>query len=334
LLKHAELKGDKMKHIQRPLILVGLFLSIGVLVAPVCAQDYPAKPVRVIVPFPAGTGVDASARQIVAKLPPLMGQSVFVENRPGASGIIGTEAAAKAAPDGYTLYMGPITTVALLPYLYSKLPFNMERDFSAISQISRARVGLVVYPGLGVSNLKELIELSKKRPLAISTTGIGANGHLYGAYFASMTGANINFIHYNTSSPLQDTLSGRIDGAFDGLPPYLGSIKGGKLKLLALVGKTRHPNFADTPTFAEGGVPDFEAYGWAGFFAPTGTSQAIVERLGSVIAKAVRSQDLVDLYNSQGTDAVGNSPAEFTAFVRSEQAKWSKVIRELGVKLD
>jgi tripartite-type tricarboxylate transporter receptor subunit TctC len=323
-----------MRHLPQRWILTGLFCAIGLVSFPLPAQDYPAKPVRVIVPFPAGTGVDASARQIVAKLPPLLGQTVFVENRPGASGIIGTEAAAKSAPDGYTLYIGPITTVALLPYLYSKLPFNMERDFAAISQISLARVGLVIHPGLPATNLKELIELSKKRPLAVSTTGIGSNGHLYGAYFSSLTGASINFIHYNTSSPLQDTLSGRIDAAFDGLPPYLGSLKGGKLKLLALVGKARHPNFADTPTFAESGVPEFEAFGWAGFFAPTGTPRPIIDRLGAAVAKAVKSQDLIDLYNSQGTDVVGNTPAEFTAFVKSEQAKWSKVIKELGVKLD
>jgi len=149
-----------------------------------------------------------------------------------------------------------------------------------------------------------------------------------------LTGANVDFIHYNTSGPLQDMLSGRIDAGFDGLPPFLGSVKAGKLKLLALAGKARHPSFAETPTFAEGGVPGFGAFAWAGFFAPTGTPQPIIERLSGAIAKAVKSQDLIDLYSSQGADAVGNTPAEFTTFVRSEQAKWSRIIKAVGVKLD
>jgi tripartite-type tricarboxylate transporter receptor subunit TctC len=323
-----------MRHLQQARITLCLFCAIGLASAPLPAQDYPAKPVRVIVAFPAGTGADSSTRAIVAKLPPLIGQSVVVENRPGASTIIGTEAAAKSTPDGYTLYSASSTTVAMIPYLYSKLPFNMERDFAAISQASLTRVGLVVNPGVPVTSLKDLIELSKKKPLAVSTNGIGSNTHLYAAWFASLTGAAVDFIHYNTSSPLQDLLSGRIDAGFDGLPPFLGSVKAGRLKLLVLTGNGKHPSFSDTPTFAEGGVPGFEAFAWAGFFAPTGTPQPIIERLADAIAKAVKSQDLIDLYSSQGADAVGNTPAEFTAFVRSEQAKWSRIIKAVGVKLD
>ncbi len=298
------------------------------------AQNYPAKPVHIIVPFPAGSGADASARQVGQKLTELLGQSVMVDNRPGASGIIGTDAAAKAAPDGYTTLWAASTTMAMLPYLYSKLPFNAERDFAPISLINIAYGALQVNADLPVKDVKDLIAISKKRGLNAGTIGIGTNTYLFGAWFALTTGADFHFIHYSTTQPAVDLLAGRLDLMFDGLAGNAGAIGAGKVKVLAVAGKARQPAFSNIPTFTEAGFPEYEPLAWGGLFAPASTPHAILERLGSATAKAARSPDIVEAWQKVGTDAIGSSPEEFVAFVKSEQAKWSRVIKAAGVRLD
>jgi tripartite-type tricarboxylate transporter receptor subunit TctC len=285
-------------------------------------------------PFPSGRGADITTRQIVSKMPAVLGQPVVIENRPGASGIIGTEVAAKATPDGYTLYAGPISTVAMVPYLYSKLPFDMERDFVAISQFTMSAVGIATSLELPVRNLKELIDLSKKKTLNVATSGIGTNNHLYAEWFAMLTGAKFNYIHYNTTHWGTDLMAGRVDVVFSGISAYLGPYKGGKVKILAMTGKARNPAFPEIPTFAESGLGEFEPTAWSGFFAPTGVPRPIIERLAAAVAKASKSQELIDQYMADAAEPVGNTPAEFAAFVKSEQAKWSKVIKAANVKLD
>lgn len=298
------------------------------------AQDYPAKPIRLIIPFQAGIGVDASTRQITSRMTPVLGQPMVIENRPGAATIIGTEYAAKAAPDGYTLYIGASTAVAVIPYLYSKLPYNIERDFAPISQTSVSFAGILVNGEAPYRDVKDFIAQSKKRSLNIGTIGNGSNYHLNGAWFALLTGADFNYVHYNTSQPVIDVLAGRLDAIFDGLSSHAGNLKSGKLKLLAVAGRERRPAYPDVPTFSEAGVPEFEPLAWGGFFAPTGTPQPILEKVGAAVARVVRSPEMVELVRATGNEPVGNTPAEFTAFVKSEQAKWSKVIRQLGIKLD
>jgi tripartite-type tricarboxylate transporter receptor subunit TctC len=265
---------------------------------------------------------------------PVLGQPVVVENRPGASGIIGTEVVAKAEPDGYTLLGGPITSVAMVPYLFSKLPFDMERDFIPISLFTDSMVGVAVPLGSPAKDVKELIELSRKRPLNIATSGLGSNSHLYAAWFAMLTGARFQYIHYQTTHWAADLMAGRVDAAFDGFGAYVSAYKGGKVNILVATGKKRFPTFPEIPTFAENGLADFEPTAWSGLLAPAGTPQAVIERVAGAVAKAVKSPDLLEQYRLQGTEPVGNSPAEFGAFVKSEQAKWSRVIKAAGVRLD
>lgn len=298
------------------------------------SQEFPVKPIKLIIPFQAGIGVDASTRQITSRLTPILGQPMVIENRPGASTMIGTEAAAKAAPDGYTLYIGASTAVAIIPYLYSKLPYNIERDFVPITQSSVAFAGILINPELPVKSVSDLIALSKKRPLNIGTIGNGSNYHLFGGWFALLTGADMNYVHYNTSAPVIDVVAGRLDAIFDGFASHSGNLKAGKLKLIAVSGSNRRPAFPDIPTFTEAGVPGFEPLAWGGFFAPTGTPQPFIDRINAAVVRVIRSPEMQDLVRATGNEPVGNSPGEFQAFVKSEQAKWSKVIKQLGVRLD
>ena len=300
------------------------------------AQDYPNKPIRLILPFAAGTGVDANAREIAAKLTPLLGQTVIIDNRPGAAGIIGTEAAAKSVPDGYTLYMGTTSTLGAQPYMYSKLSYNAERDFIPISLVGALQTGLIANPGVPAANARELIALARAKPgsLNVATQGIGTHSHLSGVWFAFASNTDLKFVPYNTSSPFTDLIAGQVDLMFDGLPAAATNIKAGKLKLLALTGKARHPTFPDVPTFAESGVPDYEPLAWLGIFAPAGTPPAIIEKLGAAAEKGGKAPDLAEKWRSYGGDLIGSSPAEFATFIKSEQAKWSRVIKRAGVKLD
>ena len=319
-----------MKNIRQSLVAVATILGT----ASAWSQDYPNKPIRLIIPFQAGIGVDASTRQITSRLTSVLGQPMIIENRPGASTIIGTEAAAKAAPDGYTLYIGASTAVAIIPYLYSKLPYNIERDFAPITQTSVAFAGILMNPELPVKDVKDLIALSKKRSLNIGTIGNGSNYHLFGGWFALLTGADLNYVHYNTSAPVIDVVAGRLDAIFDGFAAHSGNLKAGKLKLLAVSGNVRRPVFPDIPTFAESGVPDFEPLAWGGFFAPTGTPQPFIDKVSAAVVRVVRSQEMQDVVRATGNEPVGNSPGEFQSFVKSEQSKWSRVIKQLGVRLD
>ncbi|MBI2318687.1 MAG: tripartite tricarboxylate transporter substrate binding protein [Betaproteobacteria bacterium] len=325
---------------RRKLIILGVVLTSLVNPSALLAQtNYPTKAIRVIVPFPAGRGPDITTRQIAARMSPLLGQPVVIENRPGASGIVGTEIAAKAAPDGYTLYAGPITTIAMIPYLYSTLPYDVERDFVPISQLNGTLIGMAISPGLPVTSVKELIDLSKKRTLNIGTSGVGSSLHLFATWFAMLTGAHFHYIHYNTTNPGPDLMAGRIDAAVDAVPSYAGAYRGGKVKLLAVVGKIvpgqeRHPSFPEVPTFAESGLAEFAITSWTGLFAPTGVAQPFIDQLAGAVAKASNSPDLIKQFRAQGSEPVGSTPAEFAALIKSEQAKWRKVIRAAEVKLD
>lgn len=314
-------------------LIVRMFVVLVFLVpAQVSAQEFPTKPIRIIVSFPAGSGIDASTRLIAAKLTPLLGQTVFVENRPGASGAIGAEAAAKAPPDGYTLFNMPVTTL-MVEYLHSNLPYNVARDFVAVSLIGVSQTGILANPSLPAKDVKELITLSKKDPLNVATVGVGSNHHLYGEWFAALTGAKLNFIAYNTSAPLNDLVAGQTQVMFDALSAAVGLVQGGKLKLLAITGKSRHPSFPDVPTFAESNLGEYEPLAWGGLLAPTGTPDAIVTRLGAAAATAAKSPDVVARYRRAGGEAVGSTPAEFAAFIKSEQAKWSRVIKAANIQL-
>ena len=326
-----------MKHARSLLsALAGLALLVALVPGTTLAQDYPNKPVRIIVPFPAGTGPDANARQIAAKMGPALGQAVVIENRPGAAGQIGTDYAAKSTPDGYTLYMGFTSTISIQPYVYSKLPYNAERDFAPVSLVGVLRTGMMAHPSVPAKDGRELIDLAKAQPdlLNAATQGIGTYSHLSGEWFTNVSGAKMKFIAYNTNSPYADLMAGQVQLMFDGMPAAVGNIKAGKLKVLAISGATRHTNFPDVPTFTELGMAEFEPVAWLGLFAPAGTPQAILNKVGAAVAQGVKAPDFIEQWRSFGGDPVGSTPAEFSAFIKTDQARWKAVISRAGVKLD
>ena len=326
-----------MKHARSLLsTLTALALLVALVPGATLAQDYPNKPVRIIVPFPAGTGPDANARQIAAKMGPALGQAVVIENRPGAAGQIGTDYAAKSTPDGYTLYMGFTSTISIQPYVYSKLPYNAERDFAPVSLVGVLRTGMMAHPSVPAKDGRELIALAKAQPdlLNAATQGIGTYSHLSGEWFTNVSGAKMKFIAYNTNSPYADLMAGQVQLMFDGMPAAVGNIKAGKLKVLAISGATRHANFPDVPTFTELGMAEFEPVAWLGLFAPAGTPQAILNKIGAAVAQGVKAPDFIEQWRSFGGDPVGSTPAEFSAFIKADQARWKAVISRAGVKLD
>ena len=314
-------------------------LAIGLLSAlPIFAQDYPNKPIKIIAPFPPGTGPDANTREIAQELTKVLGQSVVVENRPGASTMIGMEVGAKAAPDGYTLVMGSTTSMSVVPHTYStKVPYKVERDYVPISIVGLLNTALTANSNLPEKNAKELIERLKKQPGSITaaTSGIGSYSHLAGEWFASSAGVKIDFVPYNTTSPYSDLVAGQVNIIFDALPAAIGNVRAGKLKILALTGKTRHPNFPDIPTFAEAGLPDYAPTAWIGLFAPAGTPAPIIAKLSEAMQKAAAQKpEFIARWRSLGGDLKAQTTAEFSSFLKQDDALWGPAIRKAGVKLD
>ncbi len=301
------------------------------------AQDYPSKAIRIIAPFPVGTGPDANTREIALELTKVLGQPVVVENRPGASNMIGMEAGAKAAPDGYTLVMGATSSMSVVPHLYSKVPYNVERDFAPISLVGLLNTALIANPGVPQNSVRELVAHLKAQPesMAAATLGPGSYYHLAGEWFGFGSGTKIKFIPYNTTSPYADLVAGQVQLMFDALPAAVGNVKAGKLKVLALTGKTRHPNFPDVPTFAEAGLTDYTPTAWVGLLAPAGTPPAIVEKLAAAMQKATtQNPALIDKWRSYGGELKAMTPSEFSTFLKADFAKWGQVVRQANVKLD
>lgn len=300
------------------------------------AQDYPSKPIKIIAPFPVGTGPDANTREIALELSKVLGQSVVVENRPGASNMIGMEAGAKATPDGYTLVMGVTTSLSVVPHLYSKVPYKVG-DYAPISIVGLLNTALTAHPSVPEKNAKELIERLKKQPgsLTAATTGVGSYSHLAGEWFAANAGVKIDFVPYNTTSPYSDLVAGQVHVIFDALPAAIGNVKAGKLKILALTGKTRHPNFPDVPTFAEAGLADYSPTAWIGLFAPAGTPTPVVGKLSEAMQKATaQNPELIAKWRSYGGELKAQTPAEFSTFLRQDNQLWGQAIRGTGIKLD
>ena len=305
---------------------------------PAFAQDYPNKPIRIIAPFPPGTGPDVNTREIAQELSKALGQSVVVENRPGASSMIGMEAGAKAAPDGYTLVMGSTSSMSVLPHTHgSKVPYKVDRDYVPISIVGLLNTALTAHAGLPEKNAKELIDRLKRQPGSVTaaTSGVGSYSHLSGEWFASSAGVKMNFVPYNTTSPYADLAAGQVNVIFDALPAAIGNVRAGKLKILALTGKSRHPNFPDVPTFAEVGLPDYAPTAWIGLLAPAGTPAPVVAKLGEAMQKAAsQNPELIARWRAIGGDLRAQTPAEFAAFLKQDDALWGAAIRKAGVKLD
>ncbi len=314
-----------------------LLALLALAVTPAAAvDDYPTRPVRVIVPFSAGGAVDGPMRVIAQALSKRLGQPVFVENKPGAGATIGSEAVAKAPPDGYTLLLASQTN-AISATLYPRLGFDPIDDFAPISLIGREPGVVVVNPSLPVKTLQELIAYAKTRPGQIdyASSGNGSGQHLFAALLCSMTGMKLNHVPYRGSGQAtSDLLGGQVSLSIPGIAGMLGHINAGKLRALAVTGARRAPQLPDVPTVAEAGVPGYEAYVWMGLFAPKSTPSSVVDKLHDAVVQ-VLAEDEVKRYMAQASiEPVGSTPAEFGTFFRAEKARWARIIRETGAKID
>jgi tripartite-type tricarboxylate transporter receptor subunit TctC len=318
--------------------LAALALTLAAAWLPAQAQEYPAKPIRLIAPFPTGTGPDANTREIAQELTKVLGQPVVVENRPGASNMIGMEAAARSAPDGYTLVMGSTTSLSVVPHLYAKVPYNAERDFTPISVVGLLNTALIANAGLPQASAKDVIARLKAQPASIqaATSGVGSYSHLAGEWFAAGSGTRLQFVPYNTTSPYADLVAGQVGLMFDALPAAIGNVKAGKLKVLALTGSSRHPAFPDVPTFAELGMPaTYTPTAWIGLFAPAGTPKPIIDKLSAAMQKAAaQNPALIEKWRSYGGELKAMTPEEFTAFLKQDSQRWGQAIRGAGIRLE
>jgi tripartite-type tricarboxylate transporter receptor subunit TctC len=301
------------------------------------AQTYPARAIRWIVPFTPGGSADVFARPLAQKMSESMGQQVVVENRPGSGGVIGSEIAAKAPADGYTLMMGLTANIAVNPALYKKLPYDPLRDFAPVTLVASQPYALVVTPSLPAADAKALIALARGKPreLAYVSMGSGSMGHLAGELFASMAGVRLLHVAYKTGGQaMTDLASGQVQLQFLGVASALPHIKAGKLRAIAVSGLRRSPALPDVPTVSESAVKGFDVTGWYGAFVPAGTPQDIIARLHKEIARALSLPDIRERLLREGAELGGNSPREFDAFVRSETAKWAKVVKLSGAKAE
>jgi len=318
--------------------LARLALAAAALAIPLAAaaQDYPTRPVRVIVPFSPGGAVDGPMRLIAQELSKRWGQQVFVENKPGAGATIGAEIVAKSPPDGYTLLLASQTN-AISATLYTKLPFDAVEDFAPITLIGREPGVLVVHPSLPVKTLPEFIAYVKARPNQVdyASSGNGSGQHLFMAMLASMTGMQLSHVPYKGSGQATaDLLGGQVMASIPGTAGMVGHIKSGKLRPLAVTGSSRSPQLPDVPTVAEQGVAGYEAYVWMGLMAPKGTSPALVDRIYRDVKEVLAGNEVKSYMAAAGIEIVGSTPAEFATFFRAERAQWARIIRETGAKAD
>ena len=300
------------------------------------AQDYPSRPLRIIVPFSPGGAVDGPTRIIAQELSKRLGQQVMVENKPGAGATIGSEAVAKSPPDGYTLLLASQTN-AISASLYPKLAFKPIDDFAPISLLGREPGVLVVHPSLPVRTVRELIAYAKERPGRIdyASSGNGSGQHLFAALFASMAGISMNHVPYRGSGQATtDLIGGQVRVAIPGLAGMIGHIKAGRLRALAVTGAQRSAQLPELPTLAESGLNGYAAYVWMGLLAPKGTPATVIDRLQRELVAVLASSEVKHYMNGASMEAVGSSPAEFDAYFREEKALWAKIIKETGARVD
>jgi len=300
------------------------------------AQGYPGKPIRIVVPFPPGGGTDIVARILTQKLSESFGANFVIDNRAGAGGSIGTEMVAKAPPDGYTL--GIVSgSHAINPSLYSKLPFDAVRDFAPVTMLVSGPGLLVVHPSLPVKTVKELIALAKGKPgqLNYASAGNGTPPHLAGELFKSMAGVDMVHVPYKGNTPaFVDLISGQVSLSFPTIPSALPHVQAGRLRALAVTSRKRSAVMPQLPTIAESGLPGYDTSSWFGMLAPAGTPREIVRKLQQESAKVLQLRDVREKLLSQGLEPVGSTPEEFAATIESEIAKWAKVVKASGARVE
>ena len=301
------------------------------------AQGYPAKPLKMIVPYPPGGGNDTLGRLFAVKLGERLGQPVVVENRGGAGATIGTEAAAKSPPDGYTLLLSSIATHALSPNLYAKVNYDPIRDFAPVTLLGVAPTVAVINKDLPAATLAEFIAAAKAKPggMAYASGGNGTPPHINGEVFKSVAGVDLLHVAYKGGGPaLTDLMGGRVQVMFDTAASAMPHVRGGRLRALAISGPKRSPEYPDLPTFAEAGLAAYDTNAWYSVHMPAGTPPDIVKRLNAELVAILKQPDVQERFKQLSTEPVGNSPEELDAFVRAELAKYAQVIKQAGIRLD
>jgi tripartite-type tricarboxylate transporter receptor subunit TctC len=317
-------------------VCAAVAVAVATPVGSAIAQSFPSKPLRIVVGFPPGGGADFVARLVGAKLGEAFKQQVVIDNRAGANGIIASELVAKSPADGYTLLLGVSATHAINPNIYTKLPYDAVKDFAPISEVALTPLILVVAPSLPVNNVQDLIKLAKARPgeINFASAGNGNVTHLAAELFKGTTGINITHVPYKGSAPaIVDLMAGQVSMYFDTMPSSLPHVRAGKLKGLAVTSAKRSATAPDIPTVDESGVPGFETTSWFGLLAPAGTPPAVIDVLHRELAKALATPDSGERMKQQGLDPVVNNPAEFGNVIRTDIAKWGKVIKDANIRL-
>jgi len=319
----------------RALAVFLLVVTSGFTVAQ--AQDYPTRPIRLIIPFPAGGNGDTLMRPVAGKLVERWGQQVVIDNRGGANTIIGTELAARSAPDGYTLLMTTATSMAINPNVYAKLPYDPNRHFTPIAPVTHYSYVLAAHPSVAPSTPKDLIAAARAKPasLTFASTGNGSSGHLAGAMLETMAGIRLVHVPYKGSGPASiDFLAGHVMLNFTGMAIVVPHLKSGRLKVIGVCSERRLAAWPDIPAFGEIGLKGFEAGTWFGLAAPAGTPRPIIDRLNEAIVAAVRSPDVSERYASLGFDLYTASPEEFARFIATDRARTAAVVKAANIRLD
>ena len=322
--------------LKRNLVRSAAALALAALTSSAVAQDYPTRPIRLLIPFPPGGGTDFVSRVVGNKLAETLKWTVVLENRPGAAGNIALEQAAKALPDGYTIVMGQSDNVMLGPWLYANAGYDTVKSFAPIVQVSVTPLAVVSNAQSKLAGPRELIAQGKTpEGVRWATAGNGSLGHLFGEQFQRAAGVRLLLVHYKGATPaMTDVMGGQVDVAILSVASVLNLVKSGKLNAVAVTSGKRSPALPSTPTFAESGLPTVDVIIWLGLFAPAGTPRPIVERLNAEVNRALQSPDVIEKMAAQGVAPAGGSVDEFAAFVRKDYEHWGRIVKESGVKAE
>lgn len=319
-----------LKSLKLCVAILGLVVSVGAV-----AQDYPSKPLRLIVPFPPGGVTDIVARAVAAKLAIELGQSVVVENRAGASGVIGAEAGARSPADGYTLVMGNISTLAINPVTFAKLPYDPIASFDPISMVAIQPLIVAVHPSLPVKSLSELVQYAKSQPGKLNYGTAGSSIHLAVEFFSTAAGIKMNHIPYKSSAPaLTDLIGGQVQVLFDPFSSIYLFVASGKVKALAVTTDKRSATAPTLPTVAESGYANFDVSSWQGIVVPAGTPEAVIQRLNRDLVKVLSLPDVKERFAQYSAVTAASTPEQFSSYIKEEIARWQKVAIDAGVKPD
>jgi tripartite-type tricarboxylate transporter receptor subunit TctC len=316
---------------------IALGIAAASLGAPAWGQQYPNKPLKMILPFPAGGPTDIVARAMGQGLAEALGHNVVIDNRPGGGGVIGATLAARAPGDGYTLFLGGITTFGVAPSVHKNLPFDPVRDFLPVTMATRQSILLMTHPSLPVKSVREFIALAKARPGEINyaSSGPGGSGHMAGELFKLVTGVNLVHIPYKGAPPaLNDLIAGQVQVMFGTILAAAPHVRSGRVRAIAITGAQRTNALPDVMTFAQAGLPTYDASSWNGVLVPAGTPRAIVDRLNTELVRILKSPSVLERLEQDGAVPVPTTPEEFAAFIKSEIAKWAKVVQAAHIRID